>query len=52
MKTRLTALFLTGMILSCTNNKNEEPVAPRAEVKLINSPASDSCAEPSTPFTS
>src|SRR5687768_4736712 len=45
MKTLLTALFLTGIIMSCTDDKNEKSIA-AVDVRMISSPASDSCAEP------
>ena len=46
MKKLLTALLLTGTIISCSNNKNDTPTAVSSEVKMLTSPASDSCAEP------
>ena len=46
MKKILITLSLLGIITSCTDNKNENRDTTPAEVKLISSPASDSCAEP------
>jgi len=45
MKILLTVLLFTGMIASCTDNKNEKLVA-SPDIRMISSPASDSCAEP------
>ena len=45
MKKILIALSLTGLVVSCTDNKNEKPAA-SDDVKLLTSPAADSCAEP------
>lgn len=46
MKKILTALLLTGIIISCSNNKNENPSIASSELKMLTSPCSDSCAEP------
>jgi len=46
MKKLLTALLLTGAIVSCSNNKNDNPVNTSDKVMMLTSPASDSCAEP------
>ena len=46
MKKLLTALLLTGIIISCSNNKNDNPAIASGEVRMLTSPASDSCAEP------
>ena len=46
MKQLLTVFLLLVIIVSCTNSKNEKKAAVSAEVKQINSPAADSCAEP------
>ena len=46
MKKLLTALLLTGIIISCSNNKNENPAIASGKVTMLTSPASDSCAEP------
>ncbi len=46
MKKLLTALSVTGMIISCTDNKNENTSVVSTAVTMISSPASESCAEP------
>ena len=46
MKKLLTVLSVTGMIISCTDNKNENTSVVSTAVTMISSPASDSCAEP------
>lgn len=46
MKFFLTALLLTGIIISCSNNTNDNPAIAFRQVRMLTSPASDSCAEP------
>ncbi|MBC7872753.1 MAG: exo-alpha-sialidase [Ferruginibacter sp.] len=46
MNKLLAALVLIGTIVSCTDNNNEKKTTRTAEVKLLASPASDSCAGP------
>jgi len=40
------ALLVTGMIISCSNDKNDNPVIGTEKVMMLTSPTSDSCAEP------
>ena len=42
----LTVLMLMCVLASCTNSNNEKKTTGNTEVKLLSSPASDSCAEP------
>ena len=42
----LTVLMLMCVLASCTNSNNEKKTTGYTEVKLLSSPASDSCAEP------
>jgi len=45
--TRLIVLFIAALIFnSCANNNEEKPAVTSTEVLLLDSPASDSCAEP------
>ena len=46
MKRLLTAFVVLGTIASCANSKNEKQTELSAAVRQLNSPASDSCAEP------
>lgn len=46
MKNLLTAFSIALVILSCSENINESNTASLADVKMIVSPAADSCAEP------
>jgi len=46
MKKLLLAVFVVITILSCANNKNQGTTTPSVEVKMIATPATDSCGEP------
>ncbi|MBI5856852.1 MAG: exo-alpha-sialidase [Sphingobacteriales bacterium] len=46
MKQFLTVLMLAGFFAACTDSRNEKQAEVPAAVKMINSPAADSCAEP------
>jgi hypothetical protein len=46
MKKLLTAFSVVIAVLSCTDNKNQKNAISSVEVKMISSPAADSCAEP------
>lgn len=46
MKKLWTALMVTGLIISCSDNKNDNPVISTDKVTMLASPTSDSCAEP------
>jgi hypothetical protein len=46
IRTILGIFFLTGILGSCADEKTEMPVIVSSEVKMLTSPAADSCAEP------
>jgi len=46
MKKILIALSVAGIIISCAGGKNEKPAEISENIKMLTSPASDSCAEP------
>lgn len=46
MQKFLLALSFTGMLISCADDKKDKPVSVSTEIKMLTSPAADSCAEP------
>jgi hypothetical protein len=42
----LVSLSLTGILISCADDKAEMPVTVSSEIEMLTSPAADSCAEP------